>query len=169
MIGGAGFATLGRVKPWFKLHECDARFFDEAPVRYRLALEVDRPAADVWAELTSDTPLRWSRLLKARWTSARPFGVGTTRTARVLGGAITIDERFFRWDEGRRKSFTTLKASVPSYRRLGEDYVVDELGPTRSRFTWTLAIEPTLIGRVLAPFTTLLVRSFFADTRRHFR
>jgi hypothetical protein len=39
----------------------------------------------------------------ARWTSSRPFGVGATRSMPALFGALVVDERYFRWEEGRRQ------------------------------------------------------------------
>lgn len=157
------------MKARFALRPCGADFFDSAPVRHRLALDVAAPAEQVWAELTGEEPLSWVRAVtEINWTSPRPFEVGTTRTARGLGGALVLDERFFRWEEGRRKSFYVERASVPFYRRLAEDYLVETTSPGRCRFEWTIAFEPTTAGKLLAPLNTPLVRSFFRDTRRHF-
>lgn len=156
-------------RPWFSLEPCDESFFDAAPVRHSLALDIAAPAEAVWAELTGEAPLSWCRAVTdITWTSPRPFEVGTTRTARGLRGALVLRERFFRWEEGRRKSFYVLEASVPPLRRLAEDYLVEETSPGRCRFEWTIAFEPTTAGRLAAPLNALLVRSLFRDTRRHF-
>jgi hypothetical protein len=154
--------------PWFDLERCDETFFDSAPVRYADAMDLPVAAERVWEGLTADRPLAWCRALSsARWTSPRPFGVGTTRTVASLG-ALVLRERFFRWEEGRRKSFLVLQTSVPMFRRFAEDYLVEETSQSGCRFTWTIAAEPRLAGRLAAPVNALLIRSLFKDTRRHF-
>lgn len=156
--------------PRFALQPCDEEFFDAAPVRFRHALELPVSAQRLWRELTSDTPLSWCRLLTSvRWTSPRPYGVGTTRTARVTYGLPSLDERFFRWEEGRRKSFYVLESNLPMFHRFAEDYLVEEVSPTTCRFTWTIAAEPRAAMRPGAPVLGLMVRSLIHDTRRHFR
>ena len=153
----------------FKLQPCDERFFDTARARYVEAMDLPVPAQQVWADLTSDDTLGWCRAIsRATWTSPRPFGVGTTRTVRLRGGLLAVDERYFHWEEGRRKSFHVVAASLPLFRRFAEDYVVEEVSPTSSKLTWTIAAEPLPATRPGAPVNALLARSLFRDTRRHF-
>ena len=130
---------------------------------------MNKPAAAVWAELTEDNPLSWCRILqRIEWTSPRPFGVGTTRTARALGGSLVIDEEFFRWEEGRRKSFHVLEASLPMFSSLAEDYLVESTSESSCAFTWTVAFEPKTAARPLNPGNKLLLSSLFNATRRHY-
>jgi len=152
----------------FTLEPVDERFFTSAPSRYADAFAIARPADEVWRELVSDNPLNWCRGLSIRWTSERPFGVGTTREAKVLGGATKIQERYFIWEADHRKAFYVTDANVPVFRRFAEDYVVEPDGPGRCRFTWTVALEPTWAGRAGGPLNSLLFRQLFAETRRHF-
>jgi hypothetical protein len=153
----------------FKLEPCDASLFEAAPTRFCDAMEIERPAPDVWRELIADGALGWCRALAgAQWTSPRPFGVGTTRTMRVAG-ALVIHENFFRWEEGRRKSFYVVEANLPLFKYFGEDYLVEEMGPDACRFTWTMAGRSTPFAAPGAPLLAGLVRSIFADTRKHFR
>ena len=155
--------------PRFTLQPVDETFFDTAPKRWVGVFDIPRPAGEVWTALTRDGALDYCRLLGgAQWTSPRPFGVGTTRVMKVGFGAITVDETFFRWEEGRRKSFYVNAASAPLFRRLAEDYLVEETGPGSCRFTWTVAAEPAPAGRAGAPVNALLFKSLFADTRKHF-
>lgn len=152
----------------FKLQPADEAFFRTAPERYSQTFAVRRPAEQVWAELVSDKPLDWCRLLSIRWTSQRPFGVGTTREAKVAG-ASKVQELYFIWEEGHRKAFYATEASAPVFRRLAEDYVVAPDGPDRCLFTWTAAIEPTPLGRFGKPLNGLIFNNLFSDTRRHFQ
>ena len=155
--------------PRFDVRPAGADFFAAAPKRFVGTFDISRPAAEVWAELTRDGALDFCRVLGgARWTSPRPFGVGTTRTMKVAGGLIVVDETFFRWEEGRRKSFYVHAANLPLFRRLAEDYLVEEVSPAACRFTWTLAGEPTWLGRPGTPVNAWLARSIIADMRRHF-
>ena len=155
--------------PRFPCQPCDASFFDSAAERYRETFTIPKPTDQVWAELTGETPLAWCRALsRITWTSPLPRGVGATRTARVLGGFITLDERFFRWEEGRRKSFHVVALNQPLARRFGEDYLLEPLPGGATRFTWTIALEPTWLGRVARPVNAKLIASLFEDTRRHY-
>jgi hypothetical protein len=151
----------------FALEPADEDFLTSAPVHYSDTFEIPRPAEDIWRELTSDKPLDWCRVLSIRWTSPRPFGVGTTRQATVMRGS-KVQERYFLWEEGHRHAFYVTEASAPLFRRLAEDYVVEPDGPSRCRFTWTIALEPTLLGRLGGPVNGLILKSLFSDTRRHF-
>jgi hypothetical protein len=153
----------------FKLQPVDETFFDTAPVRLADSFEIDRPAGDVWAELVAPGALSFCRSLRgAKWTSPRPFGVGTTRTMPALYGALVVDERYFRWEEGRRQSFLVERASLPLFRRFAEDYLVEETSPTSSRFTWTIALDPYPLARPGNPLNRAIVNGLFKDTRRHF-
>jgi hypothetical protein len=150
------------------LEPADESFFTTAPVRIAQTFEIPRPAEEVWAEHVSDAPLGWCRGLRGRWTSPRPFGVGTTREVRAPGGLITMRDHFFIWEEGRRHAFYGTWASAPGLRRAAEDTQVDPTGPDSCRLTWRIAVEPTFVGRPGTLLLPLLFRRLFADTRRHF-
>jgi hypothetical protein len=150
------------------LPAADEAFLSSAPSRFVESFEIPLAADAVWAELTRDGTLDWCRGFKITWRSRRPFGVGTQRRARVLGVLLQVEEEYFIWEEGRRMAFSVTRARPPAYRRSAEDYVVEALGSERCRFTWTLAFDLTLLGKVNAPFAALIIKSMFADTRRHF-
>jgi hypothetical protein len=152
---------------WFPTQPAEETFFDIAPLRLSEAFDVPRTAADLWADLTADNPLSWCRLLRSiTWTTPRPFGVGTTRTARTVGNAIVLNEYFFRWEDGRRKSFSVLESNVPLFRRFAEDYLVEPTSETTCRFTWTIAVEPHPAARPSNPVNRLLLSTLLRDTRR---
>ncbi|HEY1854759.1 MAG TPA: SRPBCC family protein [Solirubrobacterales bacterium] len=131
--------------------------------------EVPRPAAEVWGELTGDDALYWCRILQeVRWTSPRPFGVGTTRAVTALWGAALLREHYFRWEEGRRHSFYVVEASAPLARSLAEDYLVEPTGEGSCRFTWTICFEPQPLTAPAAPLNKRLLRTLFTDTRKHY-
>jgi hypothetical protein len=151
-----------------KVQPVSEDFFASASVRVSDTFHISRPAADVWNELVSDRPLHWCRALNIGWTSPRPFGVGTTRRAKILGGVIIVNERYFLWEEGRRMAFCVESANLPFFKHLAEDYLVEPDGPDACTFTWRAGLEPTLIGRAGGAVNSLLFKSIFADTRKHF-
>jgi Polyketide cyclase / dehydrase and lipid transport len=156
--------------PWFKCDPVDETFFEEAPMRLRAGFEIARPAAAVWADLTADGTLEWCRILQeVRWTSPRPFGVGTTREVNALWGANRIREHYFRWDEeGMRHSFYVTESSGPLFKSLAEDYLVEPRGEDACRFTWTIAVAPTAVGRPGTPINRAILKTLFTDTARHY-
>lgn len=155
--------------PRFELQPVDETFFETAPTRLADTFEIARPATEVWVELVADGALSFCRSLRgARWTSPRPFGVGTTRTMPSLFGVLIVEETYFRWEEERRQSFYAHHTSLPMFRRFAEDYLVEETSPTTSRFTWTIALDPNPLARLGQPLNTLVVNGLFKDTRRHF-
>jgi len=156
-------------RPWFSAKPVDETFFESAPFVLADTFAIARPAAQVWADLTADDALHWCKILKrVEWTSPRPFGVGTTRTVKSLKGANVINEYFFRWEEGRRKSFYVIEASAPLFKRLAEDYLVEPDGEGACRFTWTIAGEPRMPAALADPVNGRLLGTLFRDTRRHY-
>ncbi|MGI5218571.1 SRPBCC family protein [Nocardia sp. CA-290969] len=125
----------------FPLEAADDTFLDTAHRRYTHIVDIPASREQVWETLTADDALvSWSPVITAaRWTSPRPFGIGTTRQV-VLGGALRLDERFYRWDENARMTFTVDSASVPGLRRFAEDLTLLSLG-SATRLVWTFALE----------------------------
>jgi hypothetical protein len=155
--------------PWFKCKPVDEAFFEAAPMRLRAGFEIARPGAEVWGELTADDALHWCRILQdVSWTSPRPFGVDTTREVKALWGANRLRERYFLWEEGRRHCFYVEEASGPLFKSLAEDYVVEPRGADACRFTWTIAVAPTVVGKAGTPLNRALLKTLFTDTARHY-
>ncbi|WP_433193665.1 SRPBCC family protein [Nocardia sp. CA-107356] len=125
----------------FRLAASDDTFLATAARRYIHIVDIPRVPDDVWDMLTAEDALvSWSGVITtARWTSPRPFGVGTTRVV-TLGGIIRLEERFYRWDVGSRMTFTVDAASIPGLKRFAEDLTLRPI-PTGTRLTWTFALE----------------------------
>jgi hypothetical protein len=156
-------------RPWFKNEPVDETFLDSAPVRLADTFAIARPAADVWDELTADGTLWWCRITdEVRWTSPRPFTTGTTRTVKALKGANVLNEHYFRWEEGRRKSFYVVESSAPLFRRFAEDYVVEPTSESSCTLTWTIAYEPRPSMKLGRPVNDRILRTLFTDTRKHY-
>jgi hypothetical protein len=139
---------------WYRLDRPGPDTFTTAPEIYRFAARFAASPARVWESLASDESLgAWGLGVQdLRWTSPRPFGVGTTREVVLPLRAMTVREEFFRWDEGKGYSFFVYEANRPGFRSFAENYEIEPDGD-RTLFTWTIAIEPS---RVLAPAMKLL-------------
>jgi hypothetical protein len=128
---------------WYDLHPADETFFATAPVVHRYPVKLPVSPRRVWESIASDESMQaWKALRVPRltWTSPRPFGVDTTREVVLPLGAMTVRERFFRWDEGKGYSFYVESANRPVLNRFAEDYVIEPDG-AGALLTWTIAIE----------------------------
>ncbi|PZS15773.1 MAG: SRPBCC family protein [Pseudonocardiales bacterium] len=129
---------------WHEMQPADGTFFQTAPYIYRFPIDLPVPPERVWESLTSERSVAaWGPGVQSlRWTSPRPFGVGTTREVVLPLRSITVIEQYFRWDEGKGYSFFVREANRAVLRRMAEDYLL-EPSASGCRFTWTFAIEPT--------------------------
>lgn len=145
-------------------------FLAEATRRVIVDVTVNRSAADVWAELTEDNPMApyCRAITDITWTSPRPFGVGTTRTTRVLGGLFKLDEVYPHWEDERRKVFVGVRTIPPVMRRVAEEYLVEPVDDASCRFRWTAVWEPSVLGRPLGFVGKAVFASIARDLRRHF-
>lgn len=161
------------MNPRFALSPSDDAFLDTAPHRYTHIVDIPAPAQQVWDTLVADDALvSWSPVVTAaRWTSPRPFGIGTTRDV-TLGGLIRLAERFYRWDEGSRMTFTVDAASVPGLNRFAEDITLFPLA-TGTRVIWTFALEGSAVLRPLlaaaSPVNRFVTKTIAAGTGRRVR
>ena len=137
----------------FPCYPVDASFFDTAPMRFRNTVELAARPADVFAIFED------SRHTQEVWTSDKPYGVRTTRTVWLTG--VTVQERFFRWELDRRFSFYLTGHSMPLAHALAEDYLLDEVAAGKTRFTYSVAIEPRLALRLGGPITQTYFGSRF--------
>lgn len=159
---------------WHPLQSVDESFFHTAPHRYVFPIDLDVAPERVWHSLTSDKSIAsWGISVKSvRWTTPRPFGVGTTREVVLPFGVMTVRERFIAWDEGKRYAFEVYEASRSFYRRFAENYVVEPRA-SGSRLTWTVALEPQpslqRMHDLARPINRIAFGQFARDARSYFR
>ncbi|MEU1981269.1 SRPBCC family protein [Nocardia sp. NPDC019395] len=157
----------------FPLVAADDTFLDTAARRYTHIVDIRASAQQVWDALTADDALvSWAPVVTdARWTAPRPFGIGTTREV-TLGGFLCLEERFYRWDENSRMTFTADNASIPGLRRFAEDLTLLPLA-TGTRLVWTFALEGNpLLQPLLAaasPVNRLVTKTIAEGTTRRVR
>jgi hypothetical protein len=147
----------------FSCHPVDASFFDTAPMRFKNAVELAARPADIFAifEDGESWPRWFHGIHKVVWTSNKPYGVGTTRTVWLTG--VTAGERFFRWEQDRRFSFYLSGHSMPLAHAFAEDYLLEEVAPRKTRFTYSVAIEPRLALRIGGPIARTYFGSMFKN------
>ncbi|GAA1227586.1 SRPBCC family protein [Prauserella halophila] len=144
---------------WHSLAPSDDTFLSTARFRFRHTVDLRADTEQVWRVLTADNaPATWARgITGAVWTSPRPFGVGTTRTVTVAHGAAALRERFYRWDEGVRMSFSAEAANRPGLHRFAEDITLCPHSDG-TRLVWTFALEPRrMLMPLLAPIRPVLL------------
>jgi len=146
----------------------DETYFKNAPQRFSRTFLIPQPASAVWDELTGEKPLHWVKATNVTWTSARPFGVGTTREIKIAGGAFSAKEYYFLWEEGRRHCFYMSSCNLPVFETLAEDYVVEPTGDSSCEFTWTICVTPSTLGKAGGPLNRLVFGNLFRDTAKYF-
>lgn len=137
----------------FSCHPVDASFFETAPMRFRNVVELDARPAEVFAIFADENswPKWFGGMSKVAWTSDKPYGVGSTRTAWLT--AVTVYERFFRWEPDRRFSFYFDGHSMPLAHAFAEDYLLEDSAPGKTRFTYSVGIEPRFAVRMGGPLS----------------
>jgi hypothetical protein len=142
---------------WHPLERPELSTFREASQLYRFPARFPAPPERVWASLVSERSVtEWGLGVRGfRWTSPRPFGLGTTREVVLPLGAMTLREEFFRWDEGRGYAFYVTEADRGWFRSFAENYELEPDGDG-TLFTWTIAMEPNpALGRLMRAATPL--------------
>lgn len=153
----------------FNCKAVELDFIRAAPLRYENVVEVDatpEKVFDVFADGES-WPRWFPGIRKVVWTTPEPKGVGTTRT--VTLGLATVYEHFLVWDRGKRFTFRFVGASKPLFRAGIEDYRLDDLGGGRTRFTYGVYLDPSLLVRALSPITTRMFGNTFEGGARGLR
>lgn len=155
----------------------DVSFFDNAPVTYRIDVNLPVSPARAWAELTRQNTLDWCRAITSiEFTSPPPYGVGTTRKASLGAGLAGLSEHFFLWTEDAetgyyRNAFHALNASTPGLRRFGELTQVQP-ADVGCRLIWLFGLELSTSARALTAFSGPTAAKVFGtvetDTIRHF-
>ncbi|SDH85137.1 Carbon monoxide dehydrogenase subunit G [Actinokineospora alba] len=125
---------------WYPLKAAAGDAVGTAATRHLHVVELAAPPAAVWSALTApDTLVSWSPLITGvEWRTPRPFGVGTTRVVTLGPGLVSLRERFYRWEEGKRMTFSVEAATRPLFTTFGEDLRLDET-LAGTRLTWTFA------------------------------
>jgi uncharacterized protein YndB with AHSA1/START domain len=99
---------------------------------------------------------------KVEWTSAKPYGIGTTRSVHMMGDMIGYEE-FVEWEPGKRMAFTFVGCSKDTTEKFLEDYRVTDLEDGTCKVEWHMAMEPRGFSRHMMFLTRPIMR--FANRR----
>jgi carbon monoxide dehydrogenase subunit G len=171
-VGSPEVARRFRMATRYPCERVGLDFVDTA--RYRFVSTVDLAVTpeqlfEVLAE--ADSWSRWATAIaEVTWTSPQPYGVGTTRTVTMRGGAVN-DAEFVAWECFSHMAFRLNQSTTKGLAAFVEDYQVQET-PGGCHLTWTVAITPrgltTRFG--LFVFRPVMARVFrrFADNLRRY-
>ena len=140
-------------------------YLQSASQRFENSVDLACSPADLFAIFGDENswPIWAPGFKRIEWTSPRPFGAGTTRTATLAGG-VKIHEVFLAWDVGERMAFyfTGSNWNLPALGLEGliEDYRVTDLSDGRSRLVWTLAFGGVGVARFFQPLARPLINFF---------
>lgn len=165
MLGRGKGNLLGDVMR-FNCRAVELGSLNSAAWRFENVVELDAPPLavfDVFADGES-WPQWFEAVRRVAWTSPEPKGVGATRTVtlRMALLDVTVYERFLAWDPGERFAFRFEGSSLPMLRAGIEDYLLEDLGGSRCRLTYTVLLEPTTAARLAGP----IARPMFANMLR---
>ena len=154
---------------YFDCRPVDASFFETAPMRFRHEVDLDAAPAKVFVIFDDENswPKWFHAIHKVEWTSPRPHGVDSIRT--VTLATATLFEHFFCWEEDRRCSFYLTGTSVPLAHALAEDYLLEEVAPGKTRFTYRVGIEPRMAVAAGGPLSHMYFESMFKSAVEHLK
>jgi len=136
-------------------------FIESAPLRFVYTVDIDASPEDVFKVLADVDA--WPRFLedarKAQWLSPVPHGVGSARTLILKG--LTAQEHFIAWEPGKRFTFYIAEMTAPLARALCEDYRLEPAGRGKTRFTYIVACDPSLLLKLTGPVGRGLLGSMF--------
>jgi len=154
---------------------CDRKTIDEirnAPILVLNTIDLKCSAERLFAIFEDEEAWTiWgSSLEKVTWTSAKPFGVGTTRTVEMAGGIVGVEE-FIVWEDNQRMAFCFTESSMPNMDAFGEDYVIEQVDEQTIRLHWYAAFWPSKLVAVfffklLKPVMKLLLKSFLKKLKK---
>jgi uncharacterized protein YndB with AHSA1/START domain len=134
----------------FSLRREDLSFVERAPVVVRAEVSLPASPAAVWPAF-ADAPawVDWfTGMQDAHYTSPAPYGVGSTRSVRVMG--LVADETILAFDPGKRFAFRVDAANLPMLRALVEVVTLEADG-AGTRVVYRQALEPKPWLRPLLP------------------
>lgn len=120
----------------------DLAFLNEAPLRLSFAHTLRATPTTVFDAIAHDVtslPRWYGVIAAAEYGGAEPFGVGTKRRVKLVGG-ISFHEQVLAWDTPHRYAYGIERTSVPGIRAMAEEWAILET-PAGTRVVWTMALD----------------------------
>lgn len=139
-------------------------FFIKARVKFQntAILPVSSEIAFKILEDGDAWPIWYRGIHEVDWKTPKPFGVGTTRIAKLE--ICELYEYFFNWEKNKRISFYVLSHNsigLKLFNALAEDYKLEDLPDGKCCFTYTVAIELSWFLWTLWPIAYYSFASLF--------
>ena len=135
----------------------DHTFLDRAPVRVHAVIAIDCTPDELFRAFEREDAWRATLGLGVKWTSPKPYGVGTTRTITTPNGQ-DLDEVFVTWEDGKQMAFYIEGGSTGMFDAFFEDYAVKPLGEGRCMLTWRVGIRMRGISRLIGPLVGFVLK-----------
>lgn len=117
-------------------------FVRTAPLRLSFAGTVHAPPKAVFDVIAHDVgslPHWYGAVVSAEYGGGAPYGVGTKRRVKLVGG-MAFHEEVIAWDDPTRYGYRIERTTVPGIRAMAEEWAVVET-PAGTRVVWTLAAD----------------------------
>lgn len=149
---------------WFDLEPTDLSFAERAPFQFNNQAVINASPARVFEILSLGEEERiWLKDFKsARWTSAPPYGVGSTRELAL--NLLTIKERFVVWEPGRRLSVSVAAITLPAVTAMLQDLQIEPMAQGKTLLRWVVYYRPTLITRLIHPIARAIFGGIFSSS-----
>jgi hypothetical protein len=155
----------------YAMRPVDLDFLNTAPLRLTFANTLRATPDAVFAAIADDVaalPRWYGAVAAAEYGGPGPFGVGSKRRVKLVGG-VSFHEQILAWDKPGRYAYRIERTTVPGIRAMAEEWSVVET-PAGTRVAWTLAVDaalPTAAAiRASAPGIVLATRRAMAKLDR---
>ena len=149
---------------WFPLQVVDLTYAEGAPFCFLNEAELPAPPDRVWAVLADgSTWPRWFKdFVSTSWTSAAPYGVGSTRDVNLK--MLSVRETFLAWEPGRRFAFRIDAITLPLVTAIMEELTLTPVEGGKTRLRWKASYTPTPLMRVIHPVARAIFGGMFKTT-----
>ena len=150
-----------------QLRQVDPSFVETAPKRYAFAATIAVAPDVVWSEISAP-PTSWPEwfpaVTRGGFEGPPPYGVGTRRFARAT--FTDFRETVVEYEVLRRFTYRIDEASRPLARAMVERWTLEPDGDG-TRITWTMAIEPRVLFRLMVPAPRFSIGPVFRRAMRN--
>ncbi|OUS30194.1 hypothetical protein A9Q99_06885 [Gammaproteobacteria bacterium 45_16_T64] len=149
--------------------DVDESYLHSAPMRFVNEVILDATPEEVFAIFEDENSWpKWFKGIKhVEWTSPKPYSVGTTRT--VTLDAMKVYEHFIIWEQNKRFAFYFTSTGLPFVKSLCEDYQLEAVGDSQTRFIYTVACDPILLIKMTGPLAKYALGNMFKNAAESLR
>jgi hypothetical protein len=129
----------------FTTRPVDLGFLDSAPLRLTFAGTLSAPPAAVFDALAREVtalPRWYGAVASAEYAGTTPYGAGSKRRVKLVGG-VTFHEEVIAWNDPDRYAYRMERTTLPGIRAMAEQWSVLET-PAGTRVAWTMAVDAAL-------------------------